>query len=217
MLKTEYFWTDAVQAEERLRGSYVLFGNKVALIQSISNNRGNPAASIRVYPDNKEEVVLLSDARFNRFRKALPIGWVNSSVSKQAVFISRAPQRSRTHGMTRSNTQVFHIRKGQFSNAQDYTNYEYVATDPQYVNAIAGEFPPLDLVLNKIRSGTTIAVSSKFAVHRDADGIRWLYIDTDRVGLFTGSDTLLLLSSFSYVKEQLQEAAAFTVSNIKEF
>lgn len=217
MLKTDFFWTDAVQAEERLRGSFVLFGDKVALVQSISSNRGSPTASIRVYPDNRDEVVSLSDARFNRFRKALPIGWVNNSASKQAVFVSREPQRSRTHGMTRANTKVFHIRKGQMQSAADYTNFEYVATDPQYAKAIAGEFPPLELVLNKVRPNTTLAISSKLAVHRDTDGIRWLYVDADRVGLFTGSDTLLLLTAFAYVKEQLQEAVEFTVSNIKEF
>jgi len=218
MLKTDFFWTDVAQAEERLRGSYIRFGDKAAFVDSIGSPRAGPTATVISYPDGKAENVLLSDARFNRFRVPLPIGWVNNQAYKRAFFLSRGPQRSRIHGMTRSNTIVMTIDKsGHLGGAGDYLSYEGIAKDPQYGAAIRNEYPPLLLVLDKIKNGTGVALSKDLCIHRDMSGIRWLFVGSDRVGLFTGADTLLLLSSFAYVKEQLQEAPEFTVNNLVEF
>jgi len=218
MLKTDFFWTDSVQAQERLAGSYIKFGDKVAYVEEVRNPRAGPTATIIVYPEGLTESVLLSDPRFGRFRTPLPIGWVNSQSNKRAFYVSRAPQRSRTHGMTRSNTTLSTIDKiGRLGGAGDYGSYDTIAKDPQYAAAIVGNYPPLSLVLDKLRNGTCVAISNKLCLFRDQEGIRWLFVDTDRVGLFTGADTLLLISSFSYLKEQLQEAPEFTVNNLVEF
>jgi len=218
MLKTDFFWTDSVQAQERLAGSYIKFGDKVAYVEEVRNPRAGPTATIIVYPEGLTESIPLSDPRFGRFRTPLPIGWVNSQANKRAFYVSRAPQRSRIHGMTRSNVALYTVDKlARIGGAGDYASYDNLAKDPQYSAAIRKEYPPLSVVLDKLKNGTCIAVSNTLCLFRDSDGIRWLFVGTDRVGLFTGADTLLLLSSFSYVKEQLQEAPEFTVNNLVEF
>ncbi len=217
MLKTDFFWTDSAQAEERLRNSYVLFGDCVAYVERISSSRSaGPRADIRLYPENRHELVSLSDPRFGRFRTPLPIGWVNNMQYRRAYFVVRSPQRSRIHGMVDSNTMVYQVRNNGLV-PSDELRFSTLATDLMYKAAINNDYPPLDKVIDKIKQGTCIAFSKNMCINRDTDGIRWLFVGADRVGLFTGSDTLLLLSSFSYVKEQLAEAAEFTVNNIMEF
>ena len=218
MQKTPFFWTDAGQAEERLRGSFILFDNQAVLVEAIRGNRGEtPLATISIYPEGKRENISLADPRFNRFRIPLPQGWVNNLYHKRAFFVSRMPNRSRTHGMLRGNVRVATISKeGVMSGGGDYS-FETIVVDPQYKAAINGEYPPLALLLDKIRSGTCVAFSKDLCLFRDNDGIRWLFLGEDRVGLFSGTDTLLLLSAFSYVREQLIEAREFTVNNITEF
>ena len=62
-----------------------------------------------------------------------------------------------------------------------------------------------------------MAYGLHYAVIRDVDGIRWLYRDMDRVGLFFGADSLLLLSSKSFLREEIMADSAFTIGNIREF
>ena len=218
MLKTEFFWTDQQQADERLRGSYILHNDSVVHIQEIQSNRGNPRAVVLRYPGNTAEHILLSDPGFNRFRKPLPVGWVNHLGTKKAVFVERRPTRSRTHGFNENNTMVrsFMGRSMSLDASRDLRISE-VCRDPMYAAAIKGEFPPIDTVLTKILKLTAIAVAPDLCIQRDNDGLRWLYLNTDRVGLFVDNDTLLLMSAYSYAKEQIAENPAFKISNIKEF
>lgn len=218
MLKTDFFWTDAAQAEERLRGSYILHGDRAVYVERIANTRSaGLKAEVTSFPEGKAETLSLSDPLFHRFRKPLPNGWVNNLYAKRAFFLQRSPQRSRIHGMTSSSTTVFSILSDGRLRPSDDMRFDSVVRDQQFQAAIKNDYPSLELILDKLKIGTCIAFSNNMALFRDTDGIRWLYVGADKVGLFTGSDTLLLLSSFSYIKEQLVEAAEFTVKNIVEF
>lgn len=218
MLKTDFFWTDAAQAEERLRGSYILYGDSAVYVERIANSRSaGLKAEVTIFPEGKAGNISLSDPLFHRFRKPLPTGWVNNLYSKRAYFLQRSPQRSRVHGMTSGSTAVYTILSDGRMRPSDEMRFDVVVRDQQYQEAIRGDYPALELILDRLKIGTCIAFSNNMALFRDTDGVRWLYIGNDKVGLFTGSDTLLLLSSFSYVKEQLTEAAEFTVNNIVEF
>lgn len=218
MSKTDFFWTDHAQATERLGGSYILHNDSAVHVLDILSNRGNPKAVVTRFPSNINEEILLSDKGFNRFRVPLPIGWVNNIQTKKAVFVERKPVRSRQHGFSRNNIVVYSFqgRRMELDTSRE-VSYDTVVKDPQYQAAIKNDYPPLDLVLNKIKEGTAVAFSLDMVVMRDYTGLRWLYLNTDRVGLFVDTDTFLILGKFSYVKEQLSENPLFTVSNIKEF
>jgi hypothetical protein len=100
--------------------------------------------------------------------------------------------------------------------SRDY-GFEIIAKDAQYAAAVKGSFPSIDEVLNKIKVKTAGAICSEMAIQRSADGIRWLYFNADKVGLFVDSDTLLLTTEYAYAKEQIMENPAFKISTIKEF
>lgn len=219
MLKTEYFWTDRDQANERLAGSFVLYNDCPVYIHEIRSRRGDPSAITTKYPAGVAEEISLSDKGFHRFRVPLPIGWVNNTHTKQAYFLERRPIRSRQHGFSRNNILVKEIamHRGLALLPSGEISFETIAKDVQYQAAVTGNYPDIAEVLNRIRAGTTIAFCNTMAVGRDDLGLRWLYVEQDRVGLFVDNDTLLLIDRFSYLKEQIAETPAFKISNIKEF
>lgn len=217
MLKTEYFWTDRDQANERLTGSFVIHDNSVVYIHEIRAGRAGPKAVVTRYPTATSTEIALSDPGFNRFRVPLPLGWVNNTRTKRACFLARRPVRSRTHGFNNNNINVASFGEEMRLIPDRDLNFTDVAKDSAYQSAITGKYPPLDLVLNKIRKSTAVSFCPEMCVARDKDGIRWLYFNTDCVGLFVDADTILLKEGYTYLKEQLTESPAFNVSNIKEF
>lgn len=78
-------------------------------------------------------------------------------------------------------------------------------------------FPSLDKTLANIKERTAVAVSPMFCVVRSTDGLRWLYRNLERVGIFTGVDTLNLISKYSYLREEIMADKSFTLNNIREF
>jgi len=218
LLKTDFFWTDRDQASERLSNTFILYEDKPVFIHEIRSNRGEPKAVLTVYPEGKGREIQLSDKGFGRFRTPLPIGWVNNLASRRACYLQRRPVRSRQHGFSRSNisTMTFLGHDMDFGASSDYS-FETIAKDAQYAAAVKGEFPSIDEVLNKIKVKTAVAICPEMAIKREANGIRWLYFNADKVGLFVDSDTLLLTSEYTYAKEQIMETPAFKISTIKEF
>jgi hypothetical protein len=79
------------------------------------------------------------------------------------------------------------------------------------------KFPSLEKILANIKPGTSIAFSPLFCVVRAGDGLRWMYRETERIGIFTGVDTLNLISKYAYLREEIMNDDLFTLNNLREF
>lgn len=226
MIKTKYFWTDAAQAQDRLAGCTIMYGDQVVSVDGIRpTERATdiPTAQCRIWPTGKKQDIPLDDPIFNSFRVLPPMGWVNCERLGQAVLCERRIVRSRSHGLNDSNVSTGIVNpKGSIGAGsciiwRDYSSYGDVLQDPGYTACIKEEYPSLTEVFNVIQPSSTIAISRFFAVNQDDQGIRWLMKLKDRVGLFTGVDSLMLLRTFSFLREEIQEDRFVTVNAIQEF
>ena len=99
-----------------------------------------------------------------------------------------------------------------------FVNATKVFKNEAYVNqSCQGIYPPLKDVLVTLKEKTSIAYSSKYAVFMCNEGIRWLYRNKRRIGLFTGVDTLCLFPKASCYREEIMEDPLFTLDKIQEF
>lgn len=214
-MTSPFFWEDATQANERIANSYVLLDDKPAFIAGVSGGR-EPYAQLTIYPEGTALNVPLDDKRFHRFRRLPAIGWMNWGAKKTAAYLSRRPVRSRQHGLSDSNVAVGMLGEDYGMHYRD-VRYNTVARDPFYAAACRHEFPSCEEIVSVIRPGSSIAFDHSYAVFCDSGGLKWFYRNDQRAGLFSGTDTLLLLGKHSYLREELADSKTVTVSNIKEF
>ena len=215
-----YFWTDYQQAQERLEGSVLLYEGQPVYVRNVRENEdGIPRADVSPCTDTKNpSQKRLDSPKFNRFRVLPEIGWVNGD-TVPTVFLERRTQRCRTHGLCDSNVTVFENYAG---NEYDIVSsrdrsFRNIWPTPEFTDSVLDVFPSLEEILINIKEKSIIAYSRKCAVLRDSLGLRWLYRNRTRIGLFTGTDTLMLFSSTSYHREEIMEDPKFTMSHIKEF
>jgi hypothetical protein len=223
MTATDYFWTSIEQAIERLRGTVVIYDGKPVYVSAIEPNDGGsstPKALIHDCddPDQKISRKILSSAKFEKFRVLPNLGWVNLHGRRDAVFVYRRTTASRLHGLAGVNTYVeaFDRRNG-LSLSLQIVSFDTVYTDKGFTESHQNNFPNLNEILVSIREDTAIAYSRIFCVSRDNVGIRWLYKNKDRVGLFVGNDTLNIFTKFAFLREEIMADPSFTVNNIREF
>lgn len=228
-LQTNFFWTDHIQASERLTGTYVLLENDPIYVREVV-----PSTSL---DDLCPEMVFiksgtqgrgrvrLDDPRFSRFRKLPVLGWVNSEKLRKGVLLERRPVRNRQHGLSDTSVVVGQLYPNRESGRDSYQihfnndrpRFSDIASEDGYASACNGKYPALADVITHIREESTIAISPIFAVHRDELGIRWLYRLSHRVALISGADSLLLLNKYKFLREELTEDPAISVQNIREF
>lgn len=217
----DIYWTDTQQAIERLSGTVVMYDNVPSLIHTIieGNNfeDGIPRVSLQMSSDGSLKRKTLSSPKFNKFKTLPVLGWFNSSEGN-CIHLSRKVIRTRTHGLANNNTKL-----SSFSRIHEYAitplerNISNICFDAGFVEANNGSYPALIDILSNILEGTAIAYSPRYAVYRDTLGLRWLYRDLQRIGVFTGSDTLNILSKFAYRTEEIMEDPSFTLKNIREY
>ena len=217
-LVSKAFWHDAGQAEQRLRGSYVMYDDKVVLIERINGGeRDDISARIKAFPSEVRSDVLLSNPKFKRFRTLPPTGWVNcDSYVSSAVYLDRRPLRQQLHGLTDTSVSAG-VVIGKELRFRDHMSFTSVVRDPGYTDTIKGNYPSLEQVLQVIQPRSTIAFSKKLAVSMDTDGIRWLFRNKKTIGLFPSIDQFMLLKSATFCKEELAEDASFTINRMMEF
>ena len=232
MAKSDIFWTDATQAQERLVSTVILYDNEPVYVDGIVQaNRDDdsptiPRAQIRQCGVAKLSVKssrkILNSPKFERFRKLPNIGWLNMVANPKTgpLFVSRRPVAgSRLHGLANANIRVenFVVNGDNFFLDGGGYNLGNIMYDQGFCDMHHGRYPTLAAVLANIKEGTGIAYSLDFCVWRDAVGIRWLFHKTNKVGIFTGVDTLNLFTKFSYLRETIMDDPAFTLNNIREF
>lgn len=230
--RTEIFWTDIHQAQERLTGTVILYDNEPVFVDGIVNASASdtspsiPRAAIRQLGVSKGlgkgQRKILNSPKFERFRRLPNLGWMNmvSNPKVGPLFVSRRPVAgSRLHGLANANVRVenfvispenFYLDGGGYS----LTNIIY---DEGFCDMHHGRYPSLAAILTNIKEGSGIAYSRDFCVWRDNVGIRWLFHKSNKIGIFTGIDTLNLFTKFNYLRETIIDDPAFTLNNIREF
>ena len=226
MLKDDngIFWTDEEQARERLASSLVMYDNQPAYVVEIIN-AGN-------FDDNIPRVVLrfcaeptkkvrkhLNSPKFEKFRKLPPLGFMITT-DRRCFFTQRVAQRTRTHGISSRAVTCysFDFQRGTpYVPSSGIASFDQLYFDKGFVDSCADAFPSLNKILLNIPNNATIPYSRKFAVYRDNLGIRWLYRELDRIGFFSGADTLNLLETTSFYREEIMEDPLFTINTIKEY
>lgn len=219
----DIFWTDSAQARERLAGTVVMYDNLPVHILDIEegNNFDDnvPRANISFCGDKegKTSRKRLDSPKFNKFRSLPELGWVNSP-KIGAILLTRKATRTRLHGLNSSNVKAVF-----FYNAPEYviTPYErgWDATynTSLFVDMCNNVYPILDDILLNVQEDSALAFSRKFAVYRDTLGLRWLYRETERIGIFTNSNSLNLLEKFKFYREEIMNEPKFTLDNIQEY
>lgn len=222
-MSSDYFWSDIEQAQQRLAGSVVLYDDKPVYIDRVErHDDGHPRGLLR-FIDGPEEFVRkkLNSPHFGRFREMPRLGWFNpasGTVKGGALFMARRATAGQKHGLVSNNITVKNFGYNEVCRLQT-GNYSFssVIFNKGWVNAHNNEFPALDAILQQIAENSAIAFSRKFCVVRDSDGLRWLYHNDTRVGVFTGADTLSIISRYNYLREEIMAEKSFTLNTIREF
>lgn len=223
------FWTDSRQASERLANSIVMYDGKPLYIERVTAGEefedGEPrAVTMSCDGTSTRKRKKLSSPKFKNFRELPPLGFcILKEHGNLCVFTQRIVTQTRTHGLSTRNVQTssFTPRKtgkgDLFSLRTDTVDFSSVMFDPGFHNSCRNDFPSLESILTNIQERTALPYGHNFAVYRDTVGVRWLYRKKDRVGFFSGADTLVLLPKKAHFREEIQEDPNFTLNNIKEY
>lgn len=228
MSSAENFWTDVQQATERLRHCVVSYDGVPYYVRNVLDGRDFDDRCTRAVLQacdsrGDESRKKLNSPKFKRFRELPELGWFNYEGDRfGAVLLTRRAVTTRVHGLSTNNV----VCTAPVNNAQgtpllkstgDTGFTEFIFNDG-FQNIHKKAYPSLLATLNNIVEGSAIAVSNKFCVIRDGKGIRWLYRNEAIVGLFTGADTLNLLSRHGFLREEIMADEVFaTITTIREF
>lgn len=219
-MASSFFWTDAQQAQERLQNSVILYDDIPHYVSAVeAGSEGIPRLYLaECSPARTASRKMSNSPKFKRFRELPKLGWMNSATG--AALIERAAATTRVHGLTRANVSILSFRKNAAGRSPLMTgqySFDSLMYDKGFCDSHQGNFPSLDKILQNIVEESAIAYSRLFCVYRDEVGLRWLYRNKEAVGVFTGTDTLMLLSKFSFLREEIMDDKAFTLNNIREF
>lgn len=220
----DIFWTDTTQARERLNNTVVMYDGKPVIVLDVLDGGDFADRIPRAYiqycdpalagePQRKK----LNSPKFNKFRDIPPLGWLNCP-KNGAMFLERKATRSRLHGLCESNVTCW-----TFHSEGSYELYRYEGgwkrTYPTtaFIESCNDVFPSLEEILLVIKENSSIAFSRKFAVYRDDLGLRWLYRNEQRIGLFPNAKSLCLISKFKFYREEIMAEPKFTLDSIQEY
>lgn len=218
------FWTDVNQAQERLTNTAVNYDGKPAIIEEVYTDRNGEPKATALLASTKNRVRLsLSDEKWNNFRDLPRLGWFNYVSAERGsinpMFIERRAVNARTHGLTTNNTNTYSTNALGLEKDRYNHLFEYLRNDGYLETADSEEsFPKLSAVLMSLdESPGGVAFSRKFCVIVTEEGVKWLFRKTNRIGFFTGTDSLNLFPKNGFYKEELQACPNFDIANVKEF
>lgn len=219
MIESPIFWTDVQQAQERLVATVILYDGSPYFVVSAENGADGKPRLYLMECGNETNLTrkVMDSPKFKRFRELPQIGWMNYDKGTSAHFFERGARRSRQHGLSDSNISHWGLTHGTITNLTSRRDLSEVMHDKGFIHMVKDEYPTLTSILAKIVDNTAIAYSRRYCVYRDVDGVRWLYRNTDRIGLFTGANTLNLLSKHSFYREEIMADEKFTLDKIQEF
>jgi hypothetical protein len=222
--KADMFWTDSAQARERLNGTVILYDGKPVYVSEIidGDEYADNVPRCIIIPCNstgkEKSRKKLDSPIFGRFRESPKIGWVNNSTGLPATYLERIATRTRGHGLSDNNVSVWTFqREYQLNREGSPRFFSSLSFSKEFCDCVAGSFPSLEKILINVQNGSCIAYSRTYAVYRDSVGVRWLYRGRERIGLFTGADSLNLLEKFTFYREEIMSDPLFTLNNIREY
>jgi hypothetical protein len=217
---TAGFWTDAVQAAERLEGTFVMDRDNVVYIQRIDELDAVFNDPLGKQPQERKP---LASEDWSNFRKLPPLGWHNIDYAPGrpfkrftgAVYLRRRALRTRTHGLNGNNVNVmtFFQAPGQLTVDRNIPLAQ-VFGDPLFKDP--AKYPRFEEAFDLLRPNDSAALSNKFALAQDGDGLTWLYRKRQKIGLVPDNGSLLLLRSAKYYVEDVQANAHTLPVNVKE-
>lgn len=210
------FWTDMEQATERLVATWISYDGLPYYVQNILRDEGDGKLRIvlqgRDYKlTGKSTTKFLNAAKFNKFRTLPATGWMNDENTGRAKFLERLPRRNRQHGLNEQNTRLMTFVDGSLV-ADEGINR--IAFTQGYQRACLGEYPSFRGTIEALEDGVAVAVSSKFCLYKDVDGLILLIRGKERIGVFTGKVSVSLLPSKKYFKEELENSPELRGINV---
>lgn len=205
------FWEDSRQADERLTGTYVMYGDKPVMIDRVSND----SAVIVPADGSPSKTVRLDDPLFYDFHKLPPLGYVNvvGTGTPLAVLLTRVPERSRSHGLKSGRVTIEELLQAGMMKSPRF-NLNGVLSDKGYSHRIAGIYPKVSEILDKLPEGCSVAFSPKYAVCLDGFGLFRLFRRNRQIGLVTPNG-LRLSESTACFREDLQAEPSFDINAIE--
>lgn len=219
------FWTDAAQASERLTGCVVNYDGKPVYIEEVNlgeDQRTVECKALLLEKGTRKRIVL-SDQKWNNFRDLPRLGWFNyvsiTVGTITPVFLERRAVNSRSHGLTSANTNCYNLTPRGVER-EKYANFVDYMKNPGYHETSVDEtaYPKLSTILMALgEEPSGVAFSPKFCVIVTEEGMKWLFRKRNRIGFFTGTDSLNLFPKNGFYKEELQSCPSFDINNIREF
>jgi len=195
------FWVDDQQANERLADTFIMKADEVVLVSAVENG----SVYYRPLPNGPQDRYPLDSPVWNRFRTLPPLGWLNVTVKGfvGAVYLRRKAIRSRQHGLSANNVNIFSFYGNNGILAADrITGMGSIYgcglyRDPDQYSSFRETFEVLEL-------DSSAALSAKFALYKDEGGLTWLYRKRRRIGFMADANTLFLLRSEKYYREDVE-------------
>lgn len=199
----KFKWTDAVQAQERIQGTYMMYGKDVVYINEVRSSGIN----ITFCPNGGSKTVPYDDDNWNDFRGIPPLGWVNviGGPAPNAVFVSRHPVRGRRHGLYGDVVSIRSLVDNALQRSREF-DLTRIFNNPGYSSLLENDYPGVDEILERLPRRASTAMSRKYAVYRDAGGVAWLFRKAEQVGFLTKS-VLNVFPDTSFYSDEIKEIA----------
>lgn len=206
------FWEDIQQASERLNGTYILYGDKVVIVDRCDIRDGNPSALV-VYPkgEKSSEWLALDDPKFHDFHRLPPMGYVNVFYfgEPRAVYLERLPERSRAHGLKNGRIAVYELLESGPKNSSKL-DFSRVVSDDGYAMTTEGVYPTAREIIDNLPAKCSAALSPTYAISRDAFGAFRLYRRQILVGVIM-EDVVKFSRTTDCYREELTGMERFNI------
>lgn len=211
------FYENLEDANRRLNGTMVKYGEEFFAIQDIRNTRPIMTLQMQQYGNKRAEIkeVLINDELFNGFRP-FPLGMCNNGQGR-AVYIQRRPLRTQQQGTTSAHLVEIDIENRFYGDAPAGRLSVLFGGKP-FLECAKGIYPSfkevIDFYNNPEILNSSTAFCREFAVVRG-------YVDTcfiaDKGGVVARYDTmsgeLIIAKSKIFLKETFEQMGIF--ENVK--
>lgn len=199
----KFKWADAVQAQERLTHTYLMYGKDVVFIEEVRSS----GVVIRFVETNIVLTVKFDDPNWNDYRRIPPGGWVNiyGGPSPRCILLGRVPARVRRHGLYPDVATLREIADNSVVKNRDM-NLNGLLSNTGYRDLLAESYPSIDETLDRLPRRSSSAISRKFAIYRDAGGVAWVFRRNEQVG-FLSKGSLHVFPDTSFYKDEVLEVS----------
>lgn len=198
------FWHNLDQARQRLAGAVVLYDGKPVRFGNIDGRE----CDVRDIETGKMKTISLEDPAFDDFRRLPPMGFVN--VPNSLFLLRRAPIRSQSHGLIRSNVTVFYPNsRGSFT--REGVNYDYLVEKygQHYALRCQKGHPVFADAVKFLKEDQPVAFADKYALI-SIKGQAILFREEERIGAVEDG-TVFLKKPYLCYREDLQDAGVESI------